>query len=205
MVAPVTPRNSLELLEAVGLPGERARELVATWPDPERFGRELDGDGLRLSRGEALFPRIDAERAEALIDKWLPPEAKIDGTAAAAEAAPEAASDSDGEAAQISFEDFARLDFRVAVVREAEPIPKTKKLLKLVVDLGSETRQVVAGIAEAYQPDQLVGRKVIFLANLKPATIRGVRSEGMILAAGDKAILGLSALDRDVPVGTIVR
>jgi methionyl-tRNA synthetase len=84
-------------------------------------------------------------------------------------------------------------------------VPKAKKLLKLTVVLGGERRQVVAGIAEAYQPADLVGRKVIFVANLKPATIRGVESQGMILAAGEAEILGLSALDRDVPAGTKVR
>ena len=192
MVAPVMPAKARALLEAVGFDGERAAALAARWPDPERFGIELEG--LTLSRGEPLFPRIDDDRAAELINKWLPPEARP-----AAEPEPES------EDSLVSFDEFQRFDFRVAEVREAEPVPKAKKLLRLVVDLGGETRQVVAGIAEAYDPADLVGRKVIFLANLKPATIRGVRSEGMILAAGDKSILGLSALDRDVPVGTIVR
>jgi methionyl-tRNA synthetase len=85
-------------------------------------------------------------------------------------------------------------------------VPKAKKLLHLSVDLGEpEPRSIVAGIAEAYTPDQLVGRQVIVVANLEPATIRGVASQGMILAAGDAQILGLSALDRDVPAGTRVR
>ena len=73
------------------------------------------------------------------------------------------------------------------------------------VDLGDEQRQVVAGIAEAYKPEELVDRRVIFVANLKPAVIRGVESQGMILAAGEAEVLGLSALDRDVPPGTKVR
>jgi methionyl-tRNA synthetase len=73
------------------------------------------------------------------------------------------------------------------------------------VDLGAERREVVAGIAAAYAPEVLVGRKLIFLANLEPATIRGVRSDGMILAEGDAEVLALSALDRDVPPGTKVK
>jgi methionyl-tRNA synthetase len=98
------------------------------------------------------------------------------------------------------------MDLRVAVVRSAEAIPKAKKLLKLQVDIGEpRPRQVVAGIAEAFAPEDLVGRQVIFLANLEPATIRGVTSEGMILAAGDPAVLGLSAVDRELPPGTRVR
>jgi methionyl-tRNA synthetase len=85
-------------------------------------------------------------------------------------------------------------------------VPKAKKLLQLTVDVGEAApRTVVAGIAEAYSPEQLVGKKVILVANLAPAVIRGIRSEGMILAAGDEAILGLSALDSDVPPGTRVR
>jgi methionyl-tRNA synthetase len=143
-----------------------------------------------------LFPRVEEDRKKELLERWRPKK-----TAAAAAAA--AADKPDG---RISFEEFGRLDLRVAEVVAAEAVPKAKKLLKLTVDLGGgERRQVVAGIAEAYQPAELVGRKVIFVANLKPATIRGVESQGMILAAGEAEILGLSALDRDVPAGTKVR
>ena len=98
------------------------------------------------------------------------------------------------------------MDLRVAKVVSAEAVPKAKKLLLLKVDVGeAEPRQVVAGIAEAFQPEQLIGRSVIFLANLKPATIRGVTSQGMILAAGGDAVVGLSAVDRDLPPGTKIR
>jgi methionyl-tRNA synthetase len=89
-------------------------------------------------------------------------------------------------------------------VKTAEKVPKTDKLLKLTLDIGGELRTVVAGIAECAGPDELIGRKVIFLANLAPRDIRGVRSEGMILAAGGKQVVGLSAIDRDVPTGTKV-
>jgi methionyl-tRNA synthetase len=98
------------------------------------------------------------------------------------------------------------MDLRVAVIRSAEAVPKAKKLLKLQVDIGEpRPRQVVAGIAEVFAPEDLVGRQVIFLANLEPATIRGITSEGMILAAGDPVVLGLSAVDRELPPGTKVR
>jgi len=140
-----------------------------------------------------LFPRIDDDRKKELLERWRPKKAAV--------AVPEAKSD-DG---RISFDEFGKVDLRVAKIVSAEPVPKAKKLLKLVVDLGEEQRQVVAGIAEAYAPETLVGKKVIFVANLKPATIRGVESQGMILAAGGDAILGLSAIDKDVPPGTKVR
>jgi methionyl-tRNA synthetase len=106
----------------------------------------------------------------------------------------------------VSIDDFGRVQLRVGKVLTAQAVPKAKKLLHLSVDLGeAQPRSIVAGIAEAYAPDQLVGKQVIVVANLAPATIRGIRSEGMILAAGDEAIVGLSALDRDVPPGTRVR
>ena len=93
----------------------------------------------------------------------------------------------------VAFDDFKRFDFRVATVIAAEAIAKTKKLLAIRLDVGPlGERTVVAGIAEAYAPADLIGKTVIFLANLAPATIRGVRSEGMILAAGDNSIVGLS-------------
>ena len=140
-----------------------------------------------------LFPRIDDDRKKELLDRWRPKKA-------AAAAAVEQKADG-----LISFDEFGKVDLRVAKIVSAEPVPKAKKLLKLVVDLGEEQRQVVAGIAEAYAPETLIGKRVIFVANLKPATIRGVESQGMILAAGGDTILGLSAIDKDVPPGTKVR
>ncbi|MFH1130289.1 MAG: methionine--tRNA ligase subunit beta, partial [Pseudomonadota bacterium] len=104
----------------------------------------------------------------------------------------------------ISFDEFSRVDLRVATVLEAQKVEGADRLLQLKVDLGNEQRQVVAGIAEAYSPDQLVGKQVIFVANLKPTKIRGLLSEGMLLAAGEKRVLALSALDREVPPGTKV-
>jgi len=89
-------------------------------------------------------------------------------------------------------------------VLAAEAVPKTDKLLKLVLDLGREQRTVISGIAGAYAPTELVGRTVLYLANLKPAKIRGVISQGMILAAGSDP-LSLTCFDRDVAAGTKVK
>jgi methionyl-tRNA synthetase len=138
-----------------------------------------------------LFPRVEDDRKKELLERWRPHKK------------PPAATTHD--AGQISFEEFGKLDLRVATIVSAEPIAKANKLYKLQVSLGEVERQVVAGIAEAYKPEELVGKRVIFVANLKPATIRGVESQGMILAAGDKTVLALSALDREVPPGTKVR
>ena len=108
--------------------------------------------------------------------------------------------------ADVSIDDFAKINLRAARVLAAERVPKADKLLKLTLDVGAgETRTVVSGIAPTYTPEAMVGRTVIYLSNLAPRKIRGVLSQGMILAAGDADVLGLSALDRDVPPGTPIR
>ena len=84
---------------------------------------------------------------------------------------------------RITIDDFMKVELRVGKILEAEAVPKSKKLVKLLVDAGTETRTILAGIAEAYQPEQLVGRTIAFVANLKPAKLMGIESNGMILAA----------------------
>lgn len=106
----------------------------------------------------------------------------------------------------VSLQDFKRLDLRVGQIHAAEPIPGSRHLLKLQVDLGQEQRSLVAGLAAYYAPQQLIGLKVIVVANLEPATIRGVLSQGMMLGAGcsqgqDVALL---TVNKDVPNGTPV-
>jgi methionyl-tRNA synthetase len=106
---------------------------------------------------------------------------------------------SDGK---ITIDDFAKVDLRVGLVKTAERVPKSDKLLRLEIDIGSEVRQVLAGIAEAYAPETLVGRKVVIVANLAPRKMRGLESNGMIVAAsleGGKPVL--ASFLEDVPVG----
>jgi methionyl-tRNA synthetase len=107
----------------------------------------------------------------------------------------------------ITIDEFGKIDLRVAVVLAVERVPKTEKLLKLELDLGSEQRTIVSGIAEFYEPEALVGKRIVIVANLKPARIRGVESRGMLLAAGGRGPgeeLGLITLDTDIPPGTRV-
>ena len=107
----------------------------------------------------------------------------------------------------ISFKEFQKLDLRVGEVLGAEAIPGADKLLKLTVDIGEEQRTMVAGIALSYRPEDLVGKKVVVVANLEPATIRGVRSDGMILAGwvkGDDNSITLVAPERPLPNGVSV-
>ena len=103
---------------------------------------------------------------------------------------------------KITIDDFAKIELRVGVVKVAERVPKADKLLRLEIDIGTEVRQVLAGIAEAYAPETLVGRKVVIVANLAPRKLRGLESNGMIVAAsleGGKPVL--ASFLEDVPVG----
>ncbi len=102
---------------------------------------------------------------------------------------------------EITIEEFAKVDLRVGVVKKAERVPGTK-LLKLIVDLGSEERQVIAGIGNFYSPEQLVGKRVVVVANLKPKVIRGYLSQGMILAACTKDKPYIVTVEGDVEPGT---
>ena len=190
-VAPAMPTAAGEILRQLG------READAgTWPT--RFA----WPGGTLTEPRPVFPRVDPDRQAALIAKWVPAEA----TAPAAPApAPKQAHAPAAAPAEITIDDFAKIELRAAKVVAAERVPKADKLLKLTLDVGAEQRTVVSGIATAYAPEALVGKTVIYLANLKPAKLRGVLSQGMILAAGDAEVLGLSALDRDVPPGTPIR
>ena len=146
-------------------------------------------DGLKVGTPEQLFPRIEVEE-----DEKPAPKAKAKPSPKKAEPAVPGV---------ITIEDFGKVKLRVAVVEACEPVPKADKLLKLTLDAGSEKRQVVSGIAPWYAPQELVGRHLVLVANLKPAKLRGVKSEGMILAAGDGK--DLKVVEVDMPAGTEVR
>jgi methionyl-tRNA synthetase len=186
MVGPAMPAASLEILRQLG----REQE-AGSWPDANWAG----WPGATVTEPRPVFPRIEADRQPALISKWS---AGLEGESAPAAPVPAAP-------VELSYDEFQKVDLRAARVLAAEKVPKTDKLLKLTLDLGTEQRTVVSGIAGAYPPEALVGRTVVYLANLKPAKIRGVLSQGMILAAGDAEVLALAALDREVPPGTKVR
>jgi methionyl-tRNA synthetase len=168
--------------------------------------------GTKLGKIEAVFPRADKsaiERMQKMEEQGrvavgameAQPEEKPASTgqiATQAVVAPTATSDG-----KITIDDFAKVELRVGQVKVAERVPKADKLLRLEVDLGTEVRQVLAGIAESYAPETLIGRKVVIVANLAPRKLRGLESNGMIVAAspeGGKAIL--AGFLEDVPVGT---
>jgi methionyl-tRNA synthetase len=164
--------------------------------------------GSQLNPVEALFPRIEKTieelRGMTTSNESIPPPPPAAASSAAPagpEAAPAPSTDS-----RITIDDFMKVELRVAKVLEAEAVPKSKKLVKLKVDVGTEHRTIVAGIAEAYPPDQLVGRTIVIVANLKPAKLMGIESNGMVLAASPEGGLpNLVAVDPSLPAGSRVR
>ena len=162
--------------------------------------------GTKLGEIQPVFPRADKSAIERMQkmeeqgrDVSVVAESKPIVAPAAAPAAKPAAPASDGK---ITIDDFAKVELRVALVKVAEKVPNADKLLRLEVDLGTEVRQIVAGIAEAYAPESLIGRKVVIVANLAPRKLRGLESNGMIVAAsleGGKPVL--ASFLEDVPVG----
>jgi methionine--tRNA ligase beta chain len=105
----------------------------------------------------------------------------------------------------ITFDDFKKLDIRIGKILAAEKVEGTNKLLKLEIDFGIEKRELVAGIAETYQPEQVIGKEIPVLMNLEPRTIRGIVSQGMILAADVEGKPVLMHPDNDIPPGSIIR
>ena len=192
LVSPVMPRAAGRVLGMLGLERREPQPADLAWGRLE--------PGAPLGAVEPLFPRLEKEKSVSdQNDKPVAAPVPEPAPAAAPAPAPEAGP------VQVTIDDFGKLDLRVARVLAAERIPKADKLLKLQVDLGSEQRQVVAGIAEAYTPEQLVGRQVVLVANLKPAKLRGVESQGMVLAASLDGKAVLCGFDRDVPPGTKVK
>lgn len=106
---------------------------------------------------------------------------------------------------QVTFDEFKRMDFRVGEVLKAERVEGTDKLLKLEVDIGTEKRTMVAGVADVYSPEELVGKKFVFIVNLKPAVIRGIESQGMLLAAEVEGKATIPFFDKDVQTGAKVK
>ena len=211
LIEPVMPTTAERLRTMLGVPAESWTELKAG---------ALKA-GARLGPIEPLFPRMEqsVEELRAMAAGESGDESGQQaasstsaGTAAAPAAAPPAAATAaSGQTAassadRISIDDFMKIDLRVAKVLTAEKVPNSRKLVKMTIDVGSEQRTLVAGIAEAYEPEQLVGRTVAIVFNLKPAKLMGIESNGMVLAAspdGGKPML--VAFEQDVPPGTRIR
>lgn len=188
LISPVMPGTSKTMLVHLGF-GE---SQLTPGLDDLRAWRRLE-PGFRLTKVKALFPRIDTSRPKE--------EAKIE------EAPPSPVSSLDPPLkSEITFDDFSKIDLRTATVIRAESIPKAEKLLKVTVDMGEgRERTIVAGISKSYTPEELTGKKVIIVANLKPAKLMGQVSQGMILAAWDGEAFNVATFDQTIKPGTQVK
>jgi methionyl-tRNA synthetase len=171
-------------------------EKMHTWESLEHFGAIPAGTEV-VKKGEPIFPRLELQEEVNFIKE------KMQGSAPVEEEKKEVPAPEETE--EIGIDDFMKVELRVAEVIGAEPVKKADKLLKLHLDLGFEKRQVVSGIAKFYQPDELVGKKVICVTNLKPVKLRGELSQGMILAGEENGILSLASIDQSLPNGTKVK
>ncbi len=188
MLKPYMPRTPESIWEQLGIKSEQG---LQQWESLMKWGQIKPGTV--VSRGEDLFPRLNlqAEIRAMRVDK---PAEEVDDEPGQEEE----------QAGLINLEQFQQVDMRVAEIESAEPVPKSDKLLKLEVNIGEDNRrQVVAGLAGYYKPEELIGRQVLFVANLKPVKLRGVLSQGMLLAATDKnGDLALTAIDKKIAPGS---
>jgi methionyl-tRNA synthetase len=144
--------------------------------------------GTQTQKAKQLFPRIEDKQVAKILAEF--------------EAPKESAKDDSG---QITIDEFMKVDLRTGKIIEAEKVKKSKKLVQLKVDIGTETRQILAGIAESFEPEDLIGRTVIIVANLKPAKLMGIESQGMLLAANNDGSLLLAGFDQEPGLGIQVR
>jgi methionyl-tRNA synthetase len=186
MVAPVMPVSAREALSRLGSDPDAITASALEWGGLP--------NGVPVRAGDPIFPRVDIAAyigEKKATTMTTPPQ---DTTQAAAP-----------DANRISIDQFMEIDLRVAEVRAAEKVEKSKKLMKMTIFTGDEERTIVAGIAAKYKPEELVGRKIVIVANLQPAKLMGIESNGMVLAASIDGEPSLLAVDPSVPAGTKVK
>lgn len=176
LLYPIMPQKMAQIRRTVG-----AATVEPAFEKLRVFG--VLNAGHALQTGEVLFPRIREEKDES---REAPPPAQP-------------------ATRLISYDEFMKVELRTARVLSAEPVPGAKKLLRLEIELAGEKRQLVAGIAQHYKPEDVVGKTIVVVANLQPAKIRGVESQGMLLAASSGDVLRLITVDGEVPPGAIVK
>ncbi|UCZ53298.1 methionine--tRNA ligase [Bacillus shivajii] len=174
-------------------------ESETTWESIQSFGQLNNGTRV-VKKGEPLFPRLDVQEEVAHIVETMGGTVITEEDKKEEEEAMEAP-----EVDEITIDDFTKVDLRVAEIIEAEKVKKADKLLKIQLDLGFEKRQVVSGIAKYYSPEELVGKKVICVTNLKPVKLRGELSQGMILAGSNNDDLTLATVESSLPNGSQVK
>ncbi|WP_226585959.1 methionine--tRNA ligase [Halobacillus litoralis] len=191
MLQPFLTQTPERIFQQLGV----TEESYKAWDSLDTFG--ILPAGTQVQKDQPIFPRLDAEEETQIIKEMMKKPAPQKE-----EKQEEKKNDL---AEEVTIDDFMKLDFRVAEVLKVDKVKKADKLLKIQLDLGFEQRQVVSGIAEHYTAEELVGRKVICVANLKPVKLRGELSEGMILAGEDHGQLSLASVDQTLSNGTKVK
>ncbi|MFZ3591015.1 methionine--tRNA ligase [Bacillus sp. DJP31] len=191
MLQPFLTRTPKLVWEQLGIQDSE----VTSWDTMDQYG--IVPEGTKVVQGNPIFPRLDLKDEVEYIKQ------QMQGTVSIQE---ESVKTAEIEALpEISIDEFMKVELRVAEVTFAEPVKKADKLLKIQLDLGYEKRQVVSGIAKFYKPEEMIGKKVICVTNLKPVTLRGELSEGMILAGEKDGILSLATVDQSLPNGSKVK
>jgi len=195
LLFPYVPKTAEQLAYQLGL------SFNFTKPIPvDAYASTIPMAELKIRKGNALFPRVESKLQGATTVNEAPTPSQTATTASQAAVAPATAAPS-----QITIDQFQKIQLKTAKVLSAERVPKSEKLLKLQVSLGTEQRQIVAGIGKRYEPDSLIGKTIVIVANLKPAKLMGIESQGMVLAAGDSEVRGLATFLEDVEPGTKVK
>ena len=183
LLFPFMPKSCESLMLQLGI--EKSIE--------EQGMRSLDNwgnlsSGTKTQKAKQLFPRIEDKQAAKILAELENPK-----------------NDKKDDSGKITIDEFMKVDLRTGKILEAEKVKKSKKLIQLKVDIGTETRQILAGIAECYEPENLIGRTVIIVANLKPAKLMGIESQGMVLAASNDGTILLAGFDQEPGQGIQVR
>lgn len=207
LILPFMPETPEKIWSQLGIEDK----TIVGWEKAKEWG--LYPLGTSVKKGEIIFPRIDVKKELEEIEKIsqaskpsekVEKDNKKDVINEPPSAAVTADTDNETNANLITIDDFSKVELRVAKVIEAEKVEKADKLLKMKLQVGAETRQVVSGIAKYYTPEEMVGKTLILVANLKPAKLRGIESQGMILAASNENGLSLVTIDKDMESGARV-
>ncbi len=213
-IYPFMPQTAAQLAKQLGYNFDFAKpvsETACRWDSPL--------DEASIEKGAGLFPRVlqsaagelktSGQEAKLFTSKGAQPVSESPATPQPTLVTPTTASAPPVAAppapAQITIDEFMKIQLKTAKVISAERVPKSEKLLKLQVSLGSEQRQIVAGIGKKYEPESLIGKTIVIVANLKPAKLMGIESQGMVLAAGDSEVRGLATILEEVDPGTKVK
>ena len=183
LLFPFMPKSCESLMLQLGVEktiGEQGMRSLENW------GSLLSG--IKTQKAKQLFPRIEDKQAAKILAELETPK-----------------NSSKDDSGKITIDEFMKVDLRTGKILEAEKVKKSKKLIQLKVDIGTETRQILAGIAESYEPENLIGRTVIIVANLKPAKLMGIESQGMVLAASSDETILLAGFDQEPGQGVQVR